>query len=109
METQEHQNLKPLFEVKIAGMPLKLRTSHDEQTVRQLVELVDQKYKQVTAAGGSNISHQNAVLLAALHIAEEFVLLKRSLNSQLGHLENRASDLLHELESSPLAKIRLDN
>jgi cell division protein ZapA len=108
VETQDHQTLKPVFEVKIAGLPLKLRSSHDEQTVRQLVELVDQKYNQAMAGGGQ-VSHQNAVLLAALHIAEEFVLLKRSMNSQLGQLESQATELLRELESSPLARIRLDN
>lgn len=108
MEKQEIEPTKPLFEVRIAGLPLKLRSSHDEQTVGELVRLVDEKYKQAMNAGGQ-MSHQNAVLLAALHIAEEFVLLKRSMNQQLALLENQAGQLLRELESSPLARIRLDN
>ena len=34
---------KKSYEFEIAGMPYKLKSSHDEQTVRELVEYVDQK------------------------------------------------------------------
>lgn len=99
---------KKLFEVQIAGLPLKLRSSHDENTVNELTRIVDAKVNEALSSG-QNISFQNAILLSALHIAEDLILLKRAAQTELGDLEKQANQILSDLESSPISRIRLDN
>ncbi|HMN67639.1 MAG TPA: cell division protein ZapA [Bdellovibrionales bacterium] len=95
------------YEVHVAGVPLRLKSSHDEQTVQELIDLVDGRVKQAMAAN-SNTSFQKALLLASLHVAEDLVFLKRALKNRLDTLENKAKDILTELDSSNLAKLTID-
>lgn len=99
---------KRTYEVLIAGLPLKLRSSHDDKTVAKLVALVDEKVNEAMG-GHSNVSFQNALLLASLHIAEELILLKRSAFEELHRLEIKAQEVLTSLESSPLTQTGLDH
>jgi cell division protein ZapA (FtsZ GTPase activity inhibitor) len=99
---------KQTYEVQIAGLALKLRSSHDAQTVNELIELVNERVQKVLSTN-PNISFQKALILASLHIAEDLVLLKRTTHTELDDLEIKAKRILTELESSPIARIRLDN
>ena len=90
---------KKSYEFEIAGMPYKLKSSHDEQTVRELVEYVDQKVKQALAATKSG-SFQSAAVLAALNIAEELILLKHKAQHELDALELKAVKISHDLNNS---------
>ena len=95
------------YDVQVAGLPLRLKSSHDEQTVQELIDLVDARVKEAMAAN-PNISFQKALLLASLHIAEDLVFLKRAINSRLNTLEIKAKGILSELDSSPLARLTVD-
>lgn len=95
------------YEVQVAGLPLRLRSSHDVQTVQELISLVDDRVKQALSAN-SSVSFQKALLLASLHIAEDLVFLKRAARSRLEQIEGKAKNILSELDSSPLARINLD-
>lgn len=99
---------KNLYDVQVAGLTLKLRSSHDQETVEQLTTLVDEKIGEALALG-SNVSFQNALLLAALHIAEDLTLLRRAANSELLGLESKAQKILSDLESSPISRLRLES
>lgn len=101
------QETKTVYEIEIAGLPLKLRSSHDEKTVKELSRMVDSKVNEALNMG-QNVSFQNALLLSALHIAEELVLLKRAAASELGQIEKQAQSILSGLESSPISRMRLD-
>ena len=104
-------NRKPsakVFEVEIAGVPLRLKSSHDEQTVQELVDLVDSKVRESLKASKTG-SIQNAAILAALNLAEEYLLLKRRTKSELNSLETRAQKVLSELESSRVSQVGLTN
>ncbi|MEK6555226.1 MAG: cell division protein ZapA [Bdellovibrionota bacterium] len=90
---------KNVYEVQVAGLPLKLRSSHDQSTVNELIGFVDQKVKEVMGAAPS-ISFQNALLLAALNIAEDLVLLKRVARQELGALETQAERILEQIEEA---------
>lgn len=83
----------------IAGVPYKLRTSHDDATVQELVELVNDKMNQALTVT-KNSSYQNAAVLTALHLAEELILLKRKAHRELEKLEERMLKLALELENS---------
>ena len=88
---------KNIFEVQVAGLPLKLRSSHDAQTVQELVQLIDQKISEAKKAN-STVSFQNALVLAALNVAEELLLLKRTMVSELDQVEARAQAILEKIE-----------
>lgn len=100
MSQADSSNLdKKTYEFTISGMPYRLRSSHDEQTVHELVQYVDQKVNQALAATKSG-SFQSAAVLAALNIAEELILLKKRASRELDKIEERALKLAQDLETS---------
>lgn len=90
---------KKTFEFQIAGLPYRLKSQHDEATVNELVQFVDQRMNQAMAATKSG-SFQSAAVLAALNIAEELILLKRKAHRELDKLESRALKLAQDLDNS---------
>src|SRR5437660_720088 len=90
-------NSSETYDVQVAGLPLRLKSSHDEQTVQELIDLIDGKVKEALSAN-SNISFQKALLLASLHVAEDLVFLKRAVRSRLDTLENKSKSILAELD-----------
>lgn len=90
-----------LYDVEIGGTPLRLRSSHDEKTVAELVNLVNRKLKEAMPAIKSG-SPQNASILASLNMAEEFLAWKKKAQAELDELRNQAQALLSELESTRL-------
>lgn len=96
-----------VFEVTIAGITLKLKSSHDESFVQDLVSFVDSKVSEALPLTKTG-SVQMAALLACLNIAEEHVLLKRKAKSELDHLEHKAQHILSHLESSPIPRAGLE-
>lgn len=87
------------FEVEIAGVPLRLKSSHDEQTVKELVRLVDDKIREALPLTKTG-SIQNASILASLNLAEEYLMLKRKALSELDGLEAKAVKVITEMEST---------
>lgn len=104
----EDSNKGDMYEVQVAGLPLRLRSSHDVETVQELITLVDGKIKEALSSN-SSISFQKALLLASLHIAEDLVFLKRAARSRLDQIESKTKSILSDLDSSPLARLSLDN
>lgn len=94
---------KKTFNFKIAGVPYKLKTSHEEQTVNELVDFVNSKVTEAISVT-KNSSFQNAAVLAAFNIAEEMILLKQRAQAELDKLETRALKLSQDLENSKLIK-----
>ena len=92
-------NSKKTFDIVIGGMSYKLRSLHDEQTVHELAQLVDQRIQQAMTALKSG-SFQSAAVLAALNIAEELVLLKKRALKELDRIEERALKITQDLENS---------
>lgn len=88
-----------LFEVEIAGVPLRLKSSHNEQTVNELVQLVDRKIREALPLTKTG-SIQNASILASLHLAEEYLMLRRKAKAELDNLEEKTLKVISELESS---------
>lgn len=94
---------KKVFEFNIAGLPYRLRSSQDEETVKDLVQYVDQKIQQAMKATRSG-SVQSAAVLAALNIAEELILLKRRALREIEHIEEKALRLAQDIEQSKTSK-----
>ena len=95
---------KQTFDFKIAGVSYKIKTSHDETTVHELVQFVNKKVTEAMSAT-KNSSFQNAAVLAALNIAEEMILLKKRARAELEKLEAKALKMAQELENSKTNKV----
>lgn len=104
MAESQNANLKKLFHFKIAGVSYKIKTSHDENTVHELVDYVNAKVTEALSVT-KNSSFQNAAVLAALNIAEEMILLKRRAHAELDKLESKALKLSQDLENSKASKV----
>lgn len=87
------------YEVEIAGVPLRLKSSHDEQTVKELVRLVDAKIREALPLTKTG-SIQNASILASLNLAEDYLMLKRKALSELDGLEAKAMKVITEMEDT---------
>lgn len=94
---------KQTYDFKIAGVSYKIKSSHDEQTVNELVSFVNERVTDALAAT-KNSSFQNAAVLAALNIAEEMILLKRKAQNELDKLEHKAQRMVQDLENSKTNK-----
>lgn len=95
---------KKTFDFLIAGVPYKLKTSHDDATVQELVEFVNSKMNQALSVT-KNGSYQNAAVLTAMNLAEELILLKRKAHRELEKLEEKALRLSLDIENSKHNKI----
>jgi len=94
----EVRSNKSVFEVTVAGLPLKLKTSHDHETVNELVQFVDKKISE--AVGTTKSGFPTAAVLACLNLAEELILLKRKALAEIDRLETKTRRVISELESS---------
>ncbi len=90
---------KSLQDIVIAGTRLRVRTSLSDEKVGELVDLVDSKVKSAMKRSNSK-SYHKALILAALNIAEELMTLKSQVRNELDTLEDRAREVLTELEST---------
>lgn len=90
---------KRTFNFSIAGVPYKIKTSHDDATVQELVNFVNDKITKAMAVTKHG-SFQNAAVLTALNVAEELILLKRKAHRELEKLEEKTLKLALELENS---------
>ncbi len=94
---------KKTFDFKIAGVSYKIKSSHDEKTLQELVSYVNNKVTEAIKVT-KNSSFQNAAVLASLNIAEEMILLKRKAQHELDKLENKAIKLAQEIDSAKINK-----
>ncbi|AFY00863.1 cell division protein ZapA [Bdellovibrio bacteriovorus] len=95
---------KKTYNFLIAGVPYKLKTSHDDATVEELIEFVNSRMNQAMAVT-KNGSYQNAAVLTAMNLAEELILLKRKAHRELEKLEEKALQLSMDLENSKNNKV----
>jgi len=98
---------RDVYDVQIAGLTLKLRSSHDQETVNQLASTVDQRLKETLEASPA-ISFQNALILTALNLAEDHLLLKKAALRELSSVETRAQKILESFEEHQGPRSTLD-
>lgn len=91
-----HQDLKT-FEVEIAGVPLRLKSSHDQETVDEILEMVKEQMDPQLAKS----SLRNSALLACLRLAEELYLLRKKTKEELDNLESRTLDQIAHIQQAP--------
>lgn len=82
----EYPARKQSFEVEILGIPYRIKSTHDEAFVKDLVEQVNKKLHQVlhTTPG---VGTEAALVLCLLNMAEELSLLKERARFELEEIE----------------------
>jgi cell division protein ZapA len=87
------------YNVSIAGVPLRLKSSHSNETVENILKLVDSKLDKKIC----QTSVQNAAILTCLRLAEELYFIKKQAKDELSRLETLTESLITELQDSPQA------
>lgn len=90
-------NDKKIFDFHVAGVPYRLKTSHDEATAQELINFVKGKVDEALPLT-KNSSFQNAAVLAAMNIAEDYVLLKKKALKEIEALEEQTTKIISEFE-----------
>ncbi len=85
-------------DISIAGVSLRLKTSHDEQILSEILELVNKRIDQEVV----KISPQKALVLACLRLAEDLYVFRQNTSQELNHIENLANRILSDLQISHL-------
>ena len=85
------------YEVEIAGVPLRLKSSHDQETVNEILSMVEEQMDQKLAKD----SLRNSALLACLRLAEELYLLKKQTRQELELLENQTLEHIAQIQQTP--------
>lgn len=87
------------YQVSIAGVPLRLKSSHSNETVEHILKLVESKLDKKVC----QTSVQNAAILACLRLAEEIHFLKKQTHDELNKLESLTQSYITEIQDSPTA------
>lgn len=85
-------------EVNIAGVSMRLKTSHNDQALEEILDMVQKRIDQEVA----NISPQKALVLACLRLAEDLYVFRQNTSQELNHIENLANRILADLQISHL-------
>lgn len=85
------------YDVQIAGVPLRLKSSHEQETVNEILRMVEEQMDPKLA----KISLRNSALLASLRLAEELFLLRKKTKEELDNLEARTLEHISQIQQVP--------
>ncbi len=85
------------YEVQIAGVPLRLKASHDQETVNEILKMVEEHMDKKLAKA----SLRNSALLACLRLAEELYLLRQKTKKELDKLEHQTLEHIALIQQAP--------
>ncbi|MAE74834.1 MAG: hypothetical protein CL675_12130 [Bdellovibrionaceae bacterium] len=97
MESTQQEKVKTV-EMNLAGQKLRIRTAHDDETVRRLVSMIESKIDAVVATN-PQISLTNSLILCALHLSEELDYLKAEARAQLSAVDHEVHQLRSDIEA----------
>jgi hypothetical protein len=85
------------YQVDIAGVPLRLKASHDQETVNEILKMVEEKIDKKLA----KTSLRNSALLACLRLAEELYLLRQQTKQEFDKLEEQTLEHIALIQQAP--------
>lgn len=86
---------KVRVKVNIAGREYTLLTSEGKEHIMEVVNFVDDKIREQKEKTSTNL---DAAILAALHIADEYLKLRKEHNDMVDHLERYARLVKDQLD-----------
>jgi cell division protein ZapA (FtsZ GTPase activity inhibitor) len=96
-----------LYDIKIGGVPLRIKSINDARSVDALVKHVNAKIEDALKTSKTS-SVLNAALLTALNFASELQELKAYTHTELIRIESLAKSAISDLESSPVSQADLE-
>ena len=81
--------------VEVGGMRLKLRSTHDEAVLSEIVAQVNKVISDTRA--DRDMPFQKVLLLSLLKMAEELFLMRREATGQLGEVEDQLHQLIDQI------------
>jgi cell division protein ZapA len=84
-------------EILLLGKKFRLKSPHDDEHLAKLAALVTEKITEVQRKGGA-VSTLDAVLMAALNLADEYESLRRESEERLAAIGEKTQGLLAALE-----------
>lgn len=95
----KEQQVSRIYEMKIAGMELRLRSDQPEERVKKLAALVDQRVaKLLNKKPNANIKH--ALLLACLDLAGDLYDIQHQSLEHIQDIEKEALELKKTMRTS---------
>jgi hypothetical protein len=85
-------------DVSVAGVNMRLKTSHDKEALTEILDLVNKRVDQEIA----KVAPQKALVLACLRLAEDLHIFRQNTSQELNHIENLANRILADLQVSHL-------
>lgn len=89
------------YTLDIAGREVTLRSDEDPQRIREVEQLLNQRIAEM--GGGKGVPLHNALLLAALHMADELINEQTRHNALKQKIRSRSASLLEKLDSLKFA------
>lgn len=89
-----------IYEVKIAGMELRLRSDQPEERVRKLAALVDRQVNQFLSKKSNSNNVKHALLLTCLGLAGELYDIKQQSLEHIQDIEKEALELKKTMRTS---------
>ena len=86
------------YEVQVGGCSLKLKSSHDLNTLNEILKIVEEQTEIGSKTHQGSLSVQKNLALCCLHLAEELVCFKRKLSKELESLELSTRSAMKELQ-----------
>ena len=82
------------YEVRIAGIPFYLKSSHDQKTVNEILKIVEEQMNKEN----EKKSIRNSALVACLRLAEELFFLKKKTKEKLDGIETHILDHISQIQ-----------
>ncbi len=98
-EKMNSQHVSHLYEIKIAGEQLRLRSDEPEERVQKLASYIDAQVLKIHKAS-SNLSLKQSLILVCLDLAGQIHDLKNQSLDYIQDLEKEALELKKEFQSS---------
>ena len=93
------QNVSHIYEIKIAGEQLRLRSNEPEERVQKLASFVDERVSKLHKES-SNLSLKQSLILVCLDLAGQMHDVKNQSLEYIQDLEKDALELKKEFQSS---------
>ena len=93
------------YEVQIGGCSLRLKSSHNSTTLKEIIQVVEDQIRS-SKANNRTLSIHKTFALCCLNVAEELVCLKQALRHQIEQLESSTQSIFSELKSSSTNAIK---
>ncbi len=98
--------MKRSVEVKIMDQSYILKTEVDEEYAKKIADYLDGKIREIMQ-GGKIMNVQNAVVLAALNIVDEYFKCREAVENINKIVEGKSRELLKELDEIKVDEVPL--